>query len=468
MKNYKIQKITGVFLIGFLLFSCVADDDFDLPESLGEQENIPPKNKIIQIADVINDFAQNEEERFSYADSDKFMEGYVISSDESGNFYQELIVQDKPENPTAGIKISIAVNSLYTHYQIGQKIYVALHGFSVGRENGVISLGVSNGEFMEAAPAQFEEKIIRDSITANIIPLPIEINEIAEEYKNLLVEINEVQFPENLISDELSFAGESFDEFDGERTVESCLVDNTFTMSTSTFADFKSLNLPDGSGKIRGILSRNFEDTFYVLRVNTVADIAFDKERCEPIGFNCGLSEEEGSINLFSEDFESFDDNDEVSGNGWTNFVETGTSSWEVFIDNTNAPSMGKGAIVDPSGSDESSIAWLISPEIDFSNQENETLSFKTSNSFADQSNLKVLISFDWDGVEENILLANWKSITAATIVNDDADFRSIINSGIIDLSCVEASAYIAFKYIGSGDEEFDGAYELDDIKISH
>lgn len=470
MKIDLCKKCLGILLLVLVFCACVADDDFEVPNSSGEQNNIPSENQIVEISDVINDFIQNEEEIFNYGETDKFMEAYVVSSDESGNFFNELIVQDKVENPTAGIRIGIAVNSLYTRYQIGQKIYVALNGFSVGNANGVVSLGLADGEYMEEAPSQFEEKIIRDPEIAEIVPLSIEINQFSNEYENLFVQLNQVQFPEGSVlgDDVLSFAGEAFDEFDGERKVESCIVNSTFTLSTSTFADFKNLDLPQKSGEISGVLSRNFEDTFYVLRINDVAGVAFDEERCESIGFNCGLADVEGSTILFEEDFESQSANDEVSGNGWTNYVEIGTSKWEVFMDNTNSPSMGKGTKVDPSSVDESSIAWLITPSLNLAPQNDETLSFVTSNSFADQSDLQVLISFDWDGNEETISSATWKNINAATIVNDDDDFRNLISSGNLDLSCAEDSAHIAFKYIGSGQDEFDGAYELDDIKVAY
>jgi hypothetical protein len=34
-------------------------------------------------------------------------------------------------------------------------------------------------------------------------------------------------------------------------------------------------------------------------------------------------------------------------------------------------------------------------------------------------------------------------------------------------MSCFEGDGYIAFKYTGSGDENEDGTYELDDIFIN-
>ena len=112
------------------------------------------------------------------------------------------------------------------------------------------------------------------------------------------------------------------------------------------------------------------------------------------------------------------------------------------------------------------SIAWLITPVFDFDTQNGETLHFKTSNSFADGSTLDLLFSSDWDGTEETIALATWDVLPAAVIVEDDNFFGDWIDSGIVDLSCISGTGYIAFRYTGSGDTDFDGTYELDEIQI--
>jgi hypothetical protein len=56
--------------------------------------------------------------------------------------------------------------------------------------------------------------------------------------------------------------------------------------------------------------------------------------------------------------------------------------------------------------------------------------------------------------------------LPAALIVPDDAFFGDFIDSGIVDLSCLDGTGHIAFKYVGSGVPEFDGTYELDEIAL--
>ncbi|MDB4242155.1 DUF5017 domain-containing protein [Polaribacter sp.] len=81
-----------------------------------------------------------------------------------------------------------------------------------------------------------------------------------------------------------------------------------------------------------------------------------------------------------------------------------------------------------------------------------KTLQFQTSNSYADDSTLALLFSNDWDGTTSGIETATW---------------GVMYDSGLIDLSCGEGTTYFAFRYTGSGNENEDGTYELDNIIIS-
>ncbi|MBD43740.1 MAG: hypothetical protein CMC65_00615 [Flavobacteriaceae bacterium] len=106
-------------------------------------------------------------------------------------------------------------------------------------------------------------------------------------------------------------------------------------------------------------------------------------------------------------------------------------------------------------------------PEIDFDAQDGETISFKTSNSFSDGSVLTLLFSSDWDGNSNTITASAWDSLPGAYIVQDDDFYGDWYTSGKISLDCINGKGYIGFKYIGSGKEDFDGTYEIDEIIIN-
>ena len=209
---------------------------------------------------------------------------------------------------------------------------------------------------------------------------------------------------------------------------------------------------------------------FNVILPGNLADVNFDStERCDPLEFSCGIAESIGSGNLFFEDFESQRNNRLIEGNGWTNYIEAGSEGWEAWSSTSTNASLGRSARFRSSGSgDTKNVGWLITPEIDLDAQDGETLRFKTSNSRADSSYMEVLYSQDWDGTEVNVKTATWSILTDAYVVKDSDAFVEWLPSGNINLSCINGTIHIAFKYTGGGQEGFDGVYELDDVSIDH
>lgn len=73
------------------------------------------------------------------------IKGQVTTSDQVGNLYKSLYIQDE----TAGIEIKIGKNGLYNEYKLGQWIYVDCSGLTVGDYNGMINIGYEDptGEY---------------------------------------------------------------------------------------------------------------------------------------------------------------------------------------------------------------------------------------------------------------------------------------------------------------------------------
>ena len=65
------------------------------------------------------------------------IKGQVTTSDQVGNLYKSLYIQDE----TAGIEVKIGKNGLYNEYKLGQWIYVDCTDLTVGDYNGMINLG---------------------------------------------------------------------------------------------------------------------------------------------------------------------------------------------------------------------------------------------------------------------------------------------------------------------------------------
>ncbi|PKQ45825.1 DUF5689 domain-containing protein [Confluentibacter flavum] len=459
--------------------SCVDDGDYDIPIPKEGQDITIPTNQLTTFKALYGKYAQAvaNDKLIAIIDEDEelYIEGYVVSSDQAGNFFEELIIQNKvdgsnpDDDPRLGIRLDINVGSLSDTYEFGRKIYVKLSGLTIGESNGVLTIAKGEDQSLEQIQ-EFEYRtiVIRTPEVATITPKIASLIELTDADENTLIQLDNMQIKNSELA--LTYAGEGIDEFDGFRTLESCDTNLSILLQTSTFADFKSLQVPQKKGSITGVFTRDFGDDFNVLVINSVTDVDFtDDNRCDPMQFSCGLADTVGMANLFYDNFQSQTNNRLITGNGWTNYIEAGSEGWEAYTaTGTNASLDRSARMQSASSGDVSNVAWLISPPINLDVQDGETLRFKTSNSFADSSDMQVLYASNWDGTEANVSNATWSILSDAYIVKDTDYFGSWFNSGNVDLSCLTGTIHIAFKYIGSGNPTFDGTYELDEVRIDY
>jgi hypothetical protein len=171
-----INKISILAFIALFTYSCVQDDDYSVPQSIGLEEN----QKLVQllseiengaadlmsISEVKNLFVNGE---VNEIESNLVVKGYVSSSDYTGNFYKEFYMQDDLENPTAGIKVSINQVDSYNQFNVGREVYIKLQGLYVGETNsgdGVIAIGdgnVNSDEVSEISENRASNLILRSS-----------------------------------------------------------------------------------------------------------------------------------------------------------------------------------------------------------------------------------------------------------------------------------------------------------------
>lgn len=403
------------------------------------------------------------------------IEGYVISSDEDGNFFDEIIFQNTPgpndlgaNNPRLGLRILLDKNDSYETFPLGRRIFVKLNGLAIHKESGVLTLGIPNVSEIEKIPeGSIADFVLSAQETEALLPLVKTVRDLDADDLSTLVQLRNMQFTRTQLG--FTYASELGDNFDGERQLESCDNSGDIRLFTSTFSNFKAQLLDEDSGTITAIYTRDFTDEESILVVRDLNDISFEGPRCDPPRIDCGLAAMTGGGVVFEDFFETQVIGTPIEGNGWTNYIQEGTETWEAYYaDGANA-SLGISARMGSFNSgDENSIGWLISPKINFDTQEGETLGFKTSNSFANGSELEIMYSANWDGSPEGVILADWSEVSAAIVVSDGTFFGDWVYSGNVDVSCVEGEGYIAWKYVGSGTKGFDGTYELDDIQIKH
>ena len=193
-----------------------------------------------------------------------------------------------------------------------------------------------------------------------------------------------------------------------------------------------------------------------MLNINNTSDVVMNEERCSPLPIA------DFTTILLDENFD--DESGDIDVLNWINYREEGTKSWRSY---TDSYAQSKAARVGSKNSgDVNTISWLITEGINLDTTSQEFLSFETSNSFANGSELEVLISTDFNGDKNSINSANW-TVLPAKIVSNGENFKNWIHSTYIDLSIYSGTAYIAFKYSGNGNVNFDGTYELDNIIIN-
>lgn len=466
MKTTNLFKVAALFLFVGMFTACVQDDDYSIPTDLGVIEN---RNLTDLVASSTELSIQQVKDLFvagagaTEVTSDVYVKGYVSSSDEGGNFYKEIFIQDSPSNPTAAIKIAVDATDLFAKYNFGREVYINLKDMYVGEsreDDGVIAIG----EFMnidgEVEPIRENAatvKMLRSAVSETIVPLSVTLSAVNAGHIGMFV-VADVQFPTSL-------AGELFvdaqDSFDTTRAMEFCngFDYSTFSLETSTFAAFKDIPLPTNAGTVAGVINNNYNGTSMVMVLNNIEDVVFNDTRCSLLDIN-------NFTNLFTEDFESMTPYASVTGNGWTNYMETGGYSWQVRPTNDSGNSGSQIAQMSAYNSgDASNIAWLISPSVDLDAQGIEFLTFQSSNSFSDNSELEVLISTDWDGTTANVTSATWTALPAS-VVTDGEFYQNWVTSGSVELTGYTGTAYIAFKYTGGDVNDFTGTFEIDNYSL--
>ena len=464
VEQFKKQNIMKSFL-KLLLFifliissSCVQTDDFDLPKIEINEPGITVNTTIDAIKKA---YDQSGEKIFTFNASDlSVFEAFVISSDESGNFYKLLILQDKSENPTSGIEILIDLKSYYTKFNFGRKVYIKIAGMSIINENGKYKMGFLNrNQLSEIPETLIDDYIIRSSISEEIIPKNLQFSEFSKELLNTYIQIKNIQFQYDEIGK--TIAGEPYDKYSAERKLIQCNNQITTILSTSTYVKFKSFLIPENKGFLNAVFTMDYYVEKYVLVLNNLSTFDFTEEkRCDPNFLNCdGYTD--GDQIIFYEDFENIKKTNDLENLGWINSnINLGNEKFKKRTVNTN----GIMRISAYNTQENPLEVWLITPQINLDNVKDATLTFQTNASYDNGTILTAWISTDFNGDIKN---ANWQQLDVNISVGPTNTFiTDFTNSGKISLSCLTGNINVAFKYLG-GDPGISTTYDIDNVKVT-
>lgn len=289
MKKY--FSIIRIFILSLTVFltSCVQDDVYSTPDLQGKCQDLTPTKTI---AEVKTAFANNT----ATITDDIIIEGYVSSSDESGNVYKTIYLQDAPENPTQGLVVSVDAVSTYTSFPQGSKVYIKLKGLAFGRYGNVLQVGYNNIDPITNTSTfgRIPEKLVANHLVRScaskvkIVPKVITLASLTntstvDPLIGALVQINNAEFPINLLCNIYAPNG---------TTVNRQIVDPTMTtpinsrvVRNSGYASFAADQLPSGNGTFIGILSKFNSD--YQFFINRVSDLNMKGARLDGTTPSC-------------------------------------------------------------------------------------------------------------------------------------------------------------------------------------
>lgn len=283
------KNIVVLFLLGLIVAFSACDKKYEEPKFEIPKYTGPVANRTI--ADIK---AQYDNTGTAHVDSiarksdpDFIVRAVVVSSDEGGNFYKSLVVQDS----TGAIEIEINKTGMYPEYQVGQVVYIKCNGLCVDMYGKKISGEIKGyyrmGWIYQDAVGQINANFVDDYIFKDGLPkvenasvYTIDRNNIyiVEAYVDMaddpmvcrLVEIqncifNEASFGKPLSGD-IATTEHRIAWIAGTEGIPDIPV-SKIIVRTSNYATFRGMKIPETPCTVRGILSK-YGDTYQLqLRV---------------------------------------------------------------------------------------------------------------------------------------------------------------------------------------------------------
>ena len=463
MKTNKILAFFTVIAMSVALVSCVQDDDFTVPTSLGDEENAGLADLLntateVSIADVKAMYQVGE--FIEAVDTDIYVKGYVSSSDQTGNFFKEFFIQDSPTNPTVALKVILNRVDTYNQFNFGREVYISLKGLFIGEErvgNGVTTIGgsIETDQYGTTVASlnenQIKQKVLRSSETLEITPLNLGLTAINSSHIGLLVKVDNVEFADDLAG--LNYFDPT-EVFDTQRILQDCsgFTYSQFILETSSFSNFKNEPLPTKNGSVTAIVSKTFDGASLILALNTIDDVNMENPRCTLLDIT---------------DFEIVFEEDFTSGQGnWEVINTVGTREWSAG--SFNGEGYMRGSAFAGGSNIDQMVSWLISPTIDFDAQDNERLLLQIADAFSNGKPIKAYYSNDYTS-GSNPDDVTWTEIGASEIaaLPENTGFfdNNYQETGLINISMITGNAVLAIVY-DSNNATISSTIDLSNVQI--
>ena len=252
----KVKTMMAVALLALLAAGC--NKELDVAPVLTY-----PGTANMTIEELLSYHTVSGTDSYSEIPEGTVITGVVTSSDQEGNCYKYLTIQDE----TGAIMIKVDDSHLYPKYSIGQRIFVECDGLVIGdyRKNKQLGLWV-DGTMTGISSSREDMYLHRDGV-CGAEPEALVItskNELDESMYNRLVKLEGCHFEDG---------GKANYCDAGANTSRNIVMgDNTeIVLRTSSYATFANTLLPEGEGDIYGILT--IYNTTPQLIIRSLADV---------------------------------------------------------------------------------------------------------------------------------------------------------------------------------------------------
>ena len=234
-----MRSLRYILLFATLLVVGCDYDRFDPIEPRDETEWVPNA----ELSDVRHSFAVATTIR-----EDMVITGRVVTSDEGGNFYRTLVIEDA----TGALELMIGMDYLYRTYPVGSLLAVRLQGLAIDEYNGVLRVGLQPESWDYRTTSYMSHQAIVDRYVyrANSLVAPepnrLSAGELTKHLCGRLVTV------ENLRADDEAVTWAegrytSYRKFRDERG-------DSIYVQTSPYARFAAQELPSDEVSITGVL----------------------------------------------------------------------------------------------------------------------------------------------------------------------------------------------------------------------
>jgi len=450
MKTRIIKSAVLFAFLGTALTGCVNGDDYNTP-TLECIETTLVKTKEVSEIPAGTQVSQ-------YPD-DEVIEAYVTSSDEAGNFFKSISFQTL--DGSKAFSVPTDATSTYIDYQPGKKVLIKMKDLYTDVKDGgmrIVGYFVDNGVAQVGRLSLFQTKnalksscttVNEEQLVQRVSLAKLTAN--TDSYLNKLIEVSNVQFNDNAMGKHYYESSNNI----GSGT-NHYIMDKTGTeivFRTSAYSRFAHKFVPQGSGKIRGVLTRF--GNVYQFMARYERDVILNNARFEL------------SVPTFSEDFQTATNNTNLNIPGWINFAQSGNDLWREKTFTSGGVTNGYAEFSAFNSGDATNVVWLVTPMLNIGTFDNKILKFQACQHHLDvdspNNSLEVLISTDFDGT--NVLAATWTAVPYNAPVKATAWYEFLTST--VDLSSYSGNIYVAYKFKGSGtDTTLDGAFQVDNVKV--